>query len=52
MWNYMQSLPDEFDILHYVRIADVIKNDSMSIGASIENMLICAEEIGIGSLWI
>jgi nitroreductase len=27
-------------------------NDSMSIGASIENMLICAEEIGIGSLWI
>ena len=25
MWNYMQPLPDEFDILHYVRIADVRK---------------------------
>ena len=99
----MQPLPDEFDILHYVRITYVRKksdaaafiirytrceehieyngnapvvimvintngkspfsplndderfteiNDSMSIGASIENMLICAEEIGIGSLWI
>ncbi len=24
-WNYMQTLPEEFDILHYVRITDVRK---------------------------
>lgn len=26
--------------------------DTLSIGASIENMLLCAQELGLGSLWI
>lgn len=33
MWNYMQPLPDEFDILHYVRITDVRKNPMLPLSS-------------------
>nr|WP_037272029.1 nitroreductase family protein [Ruminococcus flavefaciens] len=38
------------DIDHFARITEIC--DSLSIGAAIENMLLKATELGLGTLWI